>query len=253
MAATDHADARRAPPARGLRGVRGAARRQAGRVPRLRVVDPEAAPGARPDAHVLRARVRERPPRGLPALGARHRGVRGRAEDGRRPAERPVGARGDLHAQRHRGDQPRRVRLGARQPRAGRRRRHHRARAPRELRPVAVHRAADRCLVPAHPDRRQRRAPARCARRALARGEHQGRREQPRLELARHHQPRRDARRVGARARGDHGRRRGAGRSAPGRRRAGARRATSSRSRPTSSAGRAASARCGGVASSSRR
>ena len=35
-----------------LRGVRGAARRQAGRVPRLRIVDPEAAPGARPDARV---------------------------------------------------------------------------------------------------------------------------------------------------------------------------------------------------------
>ena len=58
--------------------------------------------------------------------------------------------------------------------------------------------------------------------------ERQGRREQPRLELARHDQPGRAARRLGARARRDHGRRRGAGRPAPARRRAGSSAATSS-------------------------
>ena len=52
--------------------------------------------------------------------------------------------------------------------------------------------AARRARVPAHPDRRLRRAASRCARRARARGEHQGRREQARLELARHDQPRRE-------------------------------------------------------------
>ena len=157
--------ARRAPPPRGLRRLRGAARRAPRRVPRLRVVDPEAAPGPGSDADVLRARVRERPPRRVPALRARDGGLRRRAQDGRRASERPVGARGDLHPQRDGGDQSRGVRLGTRQPRARRRRRHHRARAPRELRPVAVHRAPHRRGVPPHPDRRPRRAPARLPRR----------------------------------------------------------------------------------------
>ena len=77
---------------------------------------------------------------------------------------------GHLHPQRDRGAQPRRVRVGTRQPRPRRRRRHHRARAPRELRPVAVHRVPDGRELPPHPDRRPGRAPARRARRARARG-----------------------------------------------------------------------------------
>ena len=71
----------------------------------------------------------------------------------------------DLHARRNGEHQSRRVRLGPRQPRPGRRRRRHRARAPLELRPVAVHRQADGRGLPDDPDRRARRAPARRARR----------------------------------------------------------------------------------------
>ncbi len=56
-----------------------------------------------------------------------------------------------------------------------------------------------------------------------AEGQRQGRRQQPRLELARDDQPGREARRLGARAGRDHGRRRRAGGAAPRRRRAGAR------------------------------
>src|ERR1041385_7974138 len=65
-----------------------------------------------------------------------HRGVYTLAEratagyEGARVRQRAVEPRGHLHAQRDGGDQPRRVRLGPRQPRPGRRRRHHRARAP---------------------------------------------------------------------------------------------------------------------------
>ena len=77
-----------------------------------------------------------------------HRGVYRLAErategfEGRGTAVRgssthpPKGDR--VHAERDRGHQPRRVRVGARQPRPRGRRRHHGARAPRELRAVAV-------------------------------------------------------------------------------------------------------------------
>ena len=73
----------------------------------------------------------------------------------------------------------------------------HRARAPRELRPVAVHRQEDGRRVRAHPDRRPRRAAARRARRDRVARQREGRREQPRLEHARHDQPGREARRPG--------------------------------------------------------
>ena len=107
--------------------------------------------------------------------------------------------------------------------------------------------------VRAHPDRRPRRAAARHARRARGARQHQGRREQPRLEHARDDQPGREARRLGARAGRDHGRRRGAGRPAPARSTCRRSAATSSPSRRTSSAARAASARSGAGASCSRR
>ena len=113
--------------------------------------------------------------------------------------------------------------MGARQPRPRRPRRRHRARAPLELRPVAVHREAHGRGLPHDPDRRRRRAATRRARRDRARGQRQGRRQQPRLELARNRQPDRAPELVGARPRGDHGRRRGAVCAAPHRRRAGAR------------------------------
>ena len=82
--------------------------------------------------------------RGVYDLGrALDRGLRGRPREGARVRERRVGARDRLHAQRTAAlnlvayawglDN-----LGARRPRA-----RHRARAPLELRPVAVHRRAD--------------------------------------------------------------------------------------------------------------
>ena len=249
----DASRARRTPPAGRFRGFRRASRRPPGRVPRLRRVDPEAAAGLGPDAHVLRARVRQRPSRCVPPGGACDRGLRGRPPYRRRPTQRAVGEGDRVHAERDRGHQPRRVRVGSRQPRPRRRRRDHRARAPCELRAVAVHRAAHGRELPPHPDRRPGRAPARRPRRAGARGQRQGRGQQPRLEHARHHQPGRDACGVGARAGRDHGCRRGPGGSPPAGGRAGARAPTSSPSRPTSCAARAASGRSGEGASSSRR
>ena len=85
------------------------------------------------------------------------------------------------------------------------------------------------------------------------RGEREGRGQQPRLEHARHDQPGRAARGVGARAGRDHGRRRRAGCTAP--RGSTSRRSaqTSSRSRDTRSAGRPGSGRCGAAGSCSTR
>ena len=75
-----------------------------------------------------------------------------RARDRARLRERRVGARDRLHAERHRGAQRRCLRLGPRQPRPRRPRARHRARAPLQLRPLAVHRRADR--APSSPSSR---------------------------------------------------------------------------------------------------
>ena len=127
-------EARRAQAARRLSRLRGADPREAARVPRLGRHLAEAEPGARRDARVLRDLVLERAPRRLHAVGARDRGLRGRPREGPRVPERAVHARGDLRPPGDRGAQPRRLRVGARQPRPGRRRDRHRARAPLELR-----------------------------------------------------------------------------------------------------------------------
>ncbi len=103
--------------------------------------------------------------RGVYRLAERATRVRGGPPQGRRFRQRAVGARGRLHPQRDRGAESRRLRVGSRQSRAGRPRRRHRARAPLELRALAVHRQAHRGRLPAHPDRRSRRAPARGPRR----------------------------------------------------------------------------------------
>ena len=230
---------------RGLRVPRRARRREADRVPRLGVVDAEAAAGARPHARVLRARVRERPPRRLPARRARDGGLRGRAAQGRGLRQRAVRARGDLHPQRDGGDQPRRLRVGAREPRPRRHRRDHRARASRELRPVAVHRQPDGRELPSHPDRRSRRAPARRARRRSP-GKGRSRSSPPASSRTRSaRSTRSSSSRPGRTSRG-----RSWSSTPPRRRRTGrstCRRsaATSSRSPRTSSAGRAGSGRCG--------
>ena len=163
-------------------------------------------------------------------------GYEGARREGCGVRQRAVRARGDLHPQRDRGAQPRRLRVGAREPRPGdvvvvTELEHHANFVPWQF--IAKPHGRE---LPAHPDRRPRRAAARRARRDRARRQRQGRRDQPRLELARHDQPSREARRVGARAGRDHGRRRRAGGAAPavdvqalG--------ATSSRSRRTSCCG----------------
>ena len=114
------------------------------------------------------------------------------------PPERAGGARDRLHPQRDRGAQPRRVRVGARQSRPGRRRRHHGARAPLELRPVAVHRGPDRrdfgsrsTSTASCSSTRSTGSPRPAASRSWP---------TTRLQLARHDQPDREARRLGARA-----------------------------------------------------
>ena len=107
--------------------------------------------------------------------------------------------------------------------------------------------------VRAHPDRRPRRAAARRARRDRSARQREGGREQPRLEHARHDQPGREARRLGARAGRDHGRRRRPGRAAPADRRAGARLRLPRVLVAQDAAGRAAPVRSGAAASCSRR
>ena len=116
------AGARRPAHPRRLPDLRAAVPRQAARVPRLCREHPEAASDARRHAGVLRGVVRERPPRRLRPGGAGDRGAGALAREGAGAAERAVGARGDLHPQRDRGAEPRRLRLGPLQPRRGRRR-----------------------------------------------------------------------------------------------------------------------------------
>ena len=134
----------------------------------------------------------------------------------------------------------------------GRPRSRHRARAPLELRPVAVRRESDRRGVPDAPARRQRASSgSTCSTRSrrartvkvVANG--------ARLQLARDEQSGRAAGGVGSRTRRDRGRRRRAGGAAP--RRSTCRRsaATSSRSRATRCAARAAPARSGAAPSCS--
>ena len=128
-------------------------------------------------------------------------GYEGAREKVRAFLNAPSTPRGDLHPPGDRGAQPRRLRLGPRQPRPGRPRSRHRARAPLELRALAADRAPYRRRLPDAADRRPRRAADGPARRGRRRRAGQGRRRQPRLELARHDQPDRAPRRLGARAR----------------------------------------------------
>ena len=88
----------------------------------------------------------QRAPRRLPAGRRGDRALRGRARAHRALAE--LGRRGDdLHRQRHRGAQPRGLRVGRRQRRPRRPRGRHRDGAPLELRALAAARAAPRGRV----------------------------------------------------------------------------------------------------------
>ena len=243
MAVTAPAEARRAHAARRLPDLRAADPRQAARLPRLGQHRPEAAAGARRDARrSTRRRTRTCTAASTTLAERATAGFEGAREKVRAFLNAPADARGDLHPQRDRGAQPRRVRVGAQQPRAGRRRRRHRARAPLELRAVAVHRAEDGRRVPRCSRSTTTASSTRARSTRLARDGHgQGGRGEPRLELARHDQPDREARRLGARAGRDLRRRRARRPRRTGRSTCRRSAATSSPSPATRCAGRPAS------------
>ena len=153
--------------------------------------------------------------RGIYAIAPRPPTPTGRARPGRRV--HGLDARRDrLHAERDRGDQPRRLRVGPRERRPGRPRacitqmEHHSNIVPWQL---------PRRRARVHAGRRRRAAGSRRARRA-ARAAAEARRRRPRLQRARHDQPGRRDRRARARRRRAGAGRRRAGRAAdPGRRR----------------------------------
>ena len=202
---------------------RGAGQRQAARLSRLGRLDPEAAPGARRDARLLRARYANV-----------HRGVyrlAERATEGYEGARRTVAAFVNAPSEREviftrSSTEALNLvayawgldNLGPGDVVVVTELEHHANFVPWQF--IASATGASFRHIPIDDARR---APARRARRARPRGHDQGRRDRPRLELARHDQPGRAARGLGARAGRDHGRRRGPGGAAPADRRAGAR------------------------------
>ena len=144
-----------------------------------------------------------RAPRRLRARRGGHRG-RSRAPASGSPRS-PAGdpATHDLHPQRDRGDQPRRLRLGARQRRPRRRGAHHRDGAPLEHRALAAALRGDgrgAALPATSPSRASCRSTS--STRCSPRGGVQAGRRRPRLERARHDQPGRRDRRARPRRRG---------------------------------------------------
>ena len=115
------------------------------------VLDEADATSTRPRTRTCTAVCTRCPSARRPSTRARAR--RSRTSSTRLPTREIVFVRGATE-----GAEPRRVRLGARQPRPGRPRRRHRARAPLELRALAVHREADRRDAAHDRARRQRRA-----------------------------------------------------------------------------------------------
>ena len=121
----------------GLPDPRARGARPAPRLPRLGQHVAEAAGRARRHGALLRAVQRQRAPRHLPHRRGGHRRPRGRPGQGRPLHRRAALPRGRVHQERHRGAQPRGQGVGPGQPAGRRRRRAHRARAPRQHRPVA--------------------------------------------------------------------------------------------------------------------
>ena len=168
---------------------------------------------------------RERAPRRLRAGAGGRRGLRRRAQAGRRLRRRAAGD-DDLHEERHRGDQPRRLFVGSGTTRmAGERRPRRRGAdhadgAPREHRALAgaLPRARRGAALPG--GRRARRGLARSTRRRARTRRRAHGRGHTRLERARHDPPGRRDRRAGARrGRGVFGGRRPGGAAHAGRRR----------------------------------
>ena len=189
------------------------ARRQAGRVPRQRGDQPEAAAGHRRDVARLRGAQREHPPRRLRVQRADHRAVRGSArEDGALDQRRR--ARDHLRSQRDRGCEPRRLHLGPREHQGRRSDRQYGPRAPLELRALAAAREGGRRGD--RGDRRRRRRPPapRPVHRRAGEGAREARRDHAHLERPRHRDAGEGAHR-GGEGRGCHGaHRRSAGRAA---------------------------------------
>ena len=174
---------------------------------------------------------RERPPRRLRAGAGGRRGLR-EARGSGRGVHRRRAADDDLHQERDGGDQPRRLLVGPREHRPGRRGADHADGAPRQPRALAgaLPRARRRAALPG--GRRARRAVAAGARSRSSRAATCAGRLRARLERARHDQPgRRDDR---ADPRGGR-----ACRWSTARRRCRRCQSTCARSAPTSTPGRA--------------
>ena len=148
------------------------------------------------------------------SASARPRLRRG-SRKGTRAPQRRIDAGDHLRAKRDGGAQPGRLRLGSRQSRPGRRRSRDRARAPLELRSLAVHGEANRRRVRSDPDRRPGRTGPRLSGRDRAAWAGEAGCLRARLQFARDDHAGRRARCVGARARGGHGRRRLSGCAQP--------------------------------------
>ena len=176
---------------------------------------------------------------------------RARAQ-GREAHRRRRPARDRVRAQRHRGDQPRRLLVGPQAHRPRRRDRADRDGAPREPRPVADPRPGEGRRPRVHPDHRRRDpAPGRVRRPAQAQA--QAGRVHPRVEHAGHDQPGR-----GHDAPGPRGGRAGADRRRPGRaarpgRRPGDRLRLLRVQRPQDAGADRVRARCGAAGRCSRR
>ena len=212
----------------------------------------DAAGGHRRDGRLLRAPSRHRAPQRLRPRGRGDGAVRGRARPDRRVRELARRLH-DLHEERDRGAQPRRLLVGAREPRTRRPRRHDPARASLELRALARAVPRDRRAVRDGRGRRRVRAPARPARRAARDRHGQARRRRPRLQRRRHDQPGRRDHRARPRRRRDRRRRRLAGRPAAGGRPRASSTPTSTPGPATSSTARPGSASCTGARSCSTR
>ena len=154
------------------------------RLPRLRVVEPEAVGRHRRRRRLLPRVQRQRPSRHLHDRREGDRRLRGGPGQGRPVHQRARQPRGHLHPQRDRGDQPRRLLVGPPQHRPRRRDRPDRDGAPRQPRPVAAPRPGARRRPRVHPDHRRRHPPPRRPRGAPA-PQAEARRVHPRLEHAR--------------------------------------------------------------------
>ena len=162
MAVEAHSELDARAAARRLPDLRAAVPRQAARLPRLGGELAEAAAGARrDDAASTRRRTRTCTAASTSSASARPRRSRARARRRARSSTRPTRARSSSSATRPRRSTSSPTRGGSSNLGPGRRRARDRARAPLELRPVAVRREAHGRRVPADPARRAGRAAAR--------------------------------------------------------------------------------------------